>query len=55
MLERIIKRAWRVISFGNLGTCKNILNFEHIFCYLIGVKFYKIMSLDNHPNLVRKM
>ena len=48
-LEKIIKRAWRVISYGNLVICKRILNFESMFSYFIGVKFYKIIRLDCHP------
>ena len=39
-LERIIKRAWRVISYGNLDICKSLLNFESMFSYFIEVKFY---------------
>ena len=56
MLEKIIKRAWRVISHGNLDICKSLLNFESMFFYFIGLKFYyKIMTLDCHPYLLRKI
>ena len=54
-LKRIIKRAWSVISYENLDICKSLLNFESMFSYFIGVKFYKIMRLDCHPYLLRKI
>ena len=54
-LERIIKRAWRVILYGSLYICKSLLNYESMFSYFIGVKFYKIMRIDCHSYLLRKI
>ena len=55
MLERIIKRGWRLISYENLDLCKSLHNFESMLCYLIGVKFYKIIKLDYHSYLLKKI
>ena len=54
-LERNIKRAWRIISYRNLDIRESLLNFESMFSYFIGAKFYKIMRLDCHPYLLRKI
>ena len=54
-LERIFKRAWRVISYRNLDICKSLHNFESLFSYYIWVKFYKIMRINCHPYLLRKI
>ena len=40
---------------SNLDICKSLLNFESMFTYFIGVKFYKIMRLDCQPYLLRKI
>ena len=55
MLERIIKCAWRVILYWNFDRRRNFLNFESMFSYFIGVKFYKIIRLDCHQYLLRKI
>ena len=52
-LERIIKRVWRVISYGKLDTCKSISYFESSFFYFIEAKLYKIMTFDCHPYLLK--
>ena len=49
MMEKTIKRGWRVVSQQNLGICQGLLNFDSIFGYFVGIKFYKIKKLNCSP------
>ena len=55
MMEKTIKRAWKVVSYENLDICRGLLNFDSIFSYFVGIKFYKIRRLNCHPYLLRKI
>ena len=55
IMEKTIKRAWKVVSYENRDICKGLLNFESMFSYFVGVKFYKILRLNCHPYLLRKI
>ena len=51
MMEKTIKRAWKVASYENLDICQGLLNFDSIFSSFVGIKFYKIKRLNCHPYL----